>query len=360
MHTENLIVGLGLAGITLCHQLEKQGRSFVVIDPCPRQSSSLIAGGIYNPIVIKRKMKTWKADTLFPVLVDAYREMEDMLGKQFLVHDFPILKPISSVSELDEWQAAIDQGAVQPFVDTVIRSAPKGPFSPSVIGHVLIRHSGFLHTDEVIGAYREHLRKADRLMEEKLDFEKFAIDGATVRYGYLTADRVIFCEGRHISDNPYFNWLPMRPTKGQMLTVKVNDALTPDHVYNQQFYLFPTREKNTFRLGATYEWDDLDEVPTEEARQELTTRVLKAMDIAMEVVDQQAAIRPNVADRRPLLGRHPEYERLFLFNGMGSKGVMLAPYFAKQLVDHIYTNGAIEPEADLNRFAKRYRNRAAV
>ena len=80
----------------------------------------------------------------------------------------------------------------------------------------------------------------------------------------------------------------------------------------------------------------------------------------MEVVDQQAAIRPNVADRRPLLGRHPEHERLFLFNGMGSKGVMLAPYFAKQLVGHIYTNGPIEPEADLNRFAKRYRNRAAV
>jgi glycine oxidase len=240
MHTENLIVGLGLAGINLCHQLEKQGRSFVVIDPCPRQSSSLIAGGIYNPIVIKRKMKTWKADTLFPVLVDAYREMENMLGNQFLVHDFPILKPISSVSELDEWQAAIDQGAVQPFVDTVIRSAPKGPFSPSVIGHVLIQHSGFLRTDEAIGAYREHLRTTERLMVEKLDFEKFAMDGAAVRYGYLTADRVIFCEGRHISDNPYFNWLPMRPTKGQMLTVKVNDALTPDHVYNQQFYLFPT------------------------------------------------------------------------------------------------------------------------
>lgn len=355
-HTENLIVGLGIAGINLCHQLEKQGRSFTVIDPCPAQSASLIAGGIYNAIIIKRKVKTWKAHAIFPALVDAYRQMEQVLGKQFLVHDFPILKPISSAAELDEWQAAIDNGAVQPFVNAVVRTTPQGPFHPSVLGYVLICHSGFLRTNEAINAYRQHLLKADKLLVDKLNFSKFAMDKDGVRYGTLTANRVIFCEGWHISENPYFNWLPMLPTKGQMLTVKVNDTLAPSQVYNQQFYLFPSREKNTFRLGATYDWDDLDEVPTDAARQELFERVHKALDIEMEVIDHQAAIRPTVADRRPLIGRHPDHNRLFLFNGMGSKGVMLAPYFAKELVDHIYFGTALDKEADLRRFIKRYRN----
>jgi glycine/D-amino acid oxidase-like deaminating enzyme len=125
MHTENLIVGLGIAGINLCHRLEREGRTFVVLDPCPTQSSSLIAGGIYNPIVIKRKVKTWKADALFGFLVPHYREMEQVLGSSFLHHDFPILKPISSTHELDEWLAAIDSGAVTPYVTEVVRQRPR-------------------------------------------------------------------------------------------------------------------------------------------------------------------------------------------------------------------------------------------
>ncbi len=357
MHTENLIVGLGIAGINLCHRLEREGRTFVVIDPCPAQSSSLIAGGIYNPIVIKRKVKTWKADALFGFLVPHYREMEQMLGSSFLHHDFPILKPISSAHELDEWQAAIDSEAVTPYVTEVVRQRPGGRFQESVCGHVTIRHCGFLRTDEAIPAYRSHLRSNGILLEEKLDFGRLEVNEEGVRYGSLTADRIIFCEGRHISENPYFNWLPMRPTKGQMLTVRTTSGLTPDRIYNQQFYLFPSREKGVFRLGATYEWHDLNEEPTEAARTELLGRVRKALDIDMEVLDQQAAIRPNVADRRPLIGQHPEHPPMFLFNGMGSKGVMLAPWFAEQLVRHIYDGAELEKEADLRRFIKRYLNR---
>jgi len=357
MHTENLIVGLGIAGINLCHQLARQGRSFVVIDDCPAQSASLIAGGIYNPVVIKRKVKTWKADALFPFLATTYREMEEVLGFKFLHHDFPILKPISSNHELDEWQSAIDADLLSPFVTEVIRQIPKGPFQPNVLGHVRIDHAGFLRTDEAIRAYRKHLREQGTLVEENFDFRRLEFIDEGVQYGNLTADRVIFCEGRFIDRNPFFNWLPMRPTKGQMVTVKVRPDLSPDHIYNQQFYLFPTRTQGTFRLGATYEWDELNEVPTDAADSELMSRVQKALDIEMEILDRQAAIRPNVADRRPLIGQHPENPRLFLFNGMGSKGVMLAPFFAKQLVDSIYNGGNIEPEADLRRFAKRFRNR---
>jgi glycine/D-amino acid oxidase-like deaminating enzyme len=353
MHTENLIVGLGIAGINLCHQLEKSGRSFVVIDACPVSSSSIIAGGIYNPIVIKRKVKTWKADALFALLVPTYREMEELLGRQLLHHDFPILKPISSHTELDEWQQAVDSGAVAPYVTDVVRHRPEGPFTNSVCGHVIIRHGGFLRTDETIMAYRQRLRVAQLLFELSFDHSQLQLNEQGVKYGDITADRAIFCEGRHISENPWFNWLPMRPTKGQMLTVRTEAELAPDKVYNQQFYLFPSRTEGHFRLGATYEWNDLDEETTDAARDELLQRTAKALDVRLEVLDQQAAIRPNVADRRPLLGRHPRIPNLYLFNGMGSKGVMLAPWFARQLVQHIYAYGSLEPEADLKRFIKR-------
>lgn len=353
--TENLIVGLGIAGLNLCHQLQKAGKSFVVIDRCPENSSSLIAGGIYNPVVLKRKVKSWKVDELFPFLVATYQELEQLLGDEFLFHNFPILKPISSADELTEWQQAVDENRLFPYVDSVEMKSPKGPFQKSVLGSVTIKDSGFVRIGKLLLFYREYLKKQGFLIEEEFDFQELKTE-KTVYYKGFSADRIIFSEGRFISENPFFNWLPFRPTKGQMLTVRVPEFLTPDKIYNQQFLLFPTMEKNIFRLGATYEWKDLDEVPTQESTDELIARAKRALNIDFEVLDAQAAIRPNVADRRPVIGQHPEIENMFLFNGMGSKGVMLAPYFAKQLVDHIYSGSEIEPEVDLNRFGKRYRN----
>ena len=355
--TENLIVGLGIAGLNLCHQLEKAGKSFLVIDKCPENSSSLIAGGIYNPIVLKRKVKSWKVDQLFPFLVETYTELEQLLQAAFLLHDFPILKPISSLHELNEWQQAVDDNRLDPYVNKVEKTKPNGPFLDSVIGSVTINDSGFVRIGKLILEYRNYLRSKGLLIEEGVEHSKMEIT-ELVTYNDVLADRVVFSEGRLISENPFFNWLPFRPTKGQMLTVRVPEELTPDKIYNQQFLLFPTEEKNIFRLGATYEWHNLDEVPSQKSTDELVERAQKALNIEFEVLDAQAAIRPNVADRRPTIGRHPEIENMFLFNGMGSKGVMLAPYFAKQLVGHIYSGMAIDAEVDLNRFIKRFRQQS--
>lgn len=351
--TENLIIGLGIAGINLCHQLEKAGRSFLVIDRCPTNSSSLIAGGIYNPVVLKRKVKSWKVDELFPFLVETYRELEQQLGVGFLLHDFPILKPVSSANELNEWQQAVDEKWLLPYVNSVEKSTPEGPFQKNVLGSVTIKNSGFVRIGKLVLAYRNYLKERGLLIEDELDYMAIKTEGS-ISYKNIHADRILFCEGRFISENPFFNWLPFRPTKGQMITVRVPEVLTPDRIYNQQFLLFPTEEKNIFRLGATYEWHNLDEVPSQKSTDELIERAQKALKIDFEVLDAQAAIRPNVADRRPTIGRHPENVNLFLFNGMGSKGVMLAPYFAKQLVKHIYNKEEIEPEVNLSRFSKHF------
>jgi glycine/D-amino acid oxidase-like deaminating enzyme len=353
--TENLIVGLGIAGINLCHQLEKAGKTFLVVDRCPTNSSSLIAGGIYNPVVLKRKVKSWKVDELFPVLIDTYRELEQKLNSEFLLHNFPILKPISSSDEVIEWQQAVDDKRLAPYVNSVQTKRPKGPYQDSVIGSVTIENAGFVRFKKLILSYRDYLKRNGLLIESEFDFDGLQLS-RSLNYEGITADRIIFSEGRFISENPFFNWIPFRPTKGQMLTVRVPDSLTPDRIYNQQFLLFPSEEKNIFRLGATYEWNELNEEPTQESTRQLIERAQRALNIDFDVLDAQAAIRPNVADRRPTIGQHPEIENMYLFNGMGSKGVMLAPFFAKQLVNRIYSGTEIDAEVDLNRFGKRYRN----
>jgi glycine/D-amino acid oxidase-like deaminating enzyme len=352
--TENLVVGLGIAGLNLCHQLEKAGKSFLVIDNCPSNSSSLIASGIYNPVALKRKLKSWMADDFLPVLVETHRELDQKLNTSTLNHKFPILKPVSSNDEITEWSQVIEEGRLNPYVNSIQNERPEGPFTEAVNASVTINNSGFVRLEKLLLAYREHLICNGLLIQEAFEHAEVSFSNRGITYRDIQGDRIIFSEGRFISENPYFNWVPFKPTKGQILTVKTDSYLPPDKIYNNQFLLFPTEEKDVFKLGATYEWEKLDEIPTQQSTDALLTKAEKTLTTKFKVLEEKAAIRPTVIDRRPAIGVHPEIETLFLFNGMGTKGVMIAPYFAKELVGFIYKGEELNPEANLKRFIKKH------
>ena len=113
-------------------------------------------------------------------------------------------------------------------------------------------------------------------------------------------------------------------------------------------------KKNKFRLGATYKWDILDFIPTKEGKNILIEKYQKLMKPQMRILSQQAGVRPATKDRRPFLGMHPEIENIGIFNGLGSKGVSLAPFFAKQFVEFLVNGKELYPEVNINRFASLY------
>ena len=61
-------------------------------------------------------------------------------------------------------------------------------------------------------------------------------------------------------------------------------------------------------------------------------------------------IRPTVADKRPLLGLHPTLPQLAIFNGLGTKGASLGPYFAEQMTNFLLDKQDLEHEANISRF----------
>jgi len=68
------------------------------------------------------------------------------------------------------------------------------------------------------------------------------------------------------------------------------------------------------------------------------------------VIEHVAGIRPTVKDRRPLVGRHPEYSNIYVLNGLGTRGVMIAPYVAQELYNYIQHDIPLDPEIDIKRF----------
>ncbi|MGB1041240.1 MAG: NAD(P)/FAD-dependent oxidoreductase, partial [Flavobacteriales bacterium] len=154
-----------------------------------------------------------------------------------------------------------------------------------------------------------------------------------------------------MTENPYFNYLPLVPTKGELMTIKA-EGLEVDKILNKGFFCLPLGN-NLFRVGATYNWKNLTYETSEEGEKDLITKIESLLTCDYKIIDHKAGIRPTVRDRRPLIGVHREYEKIGLFNGLGTKGVLIAPWLANHFADFLEGKSELSPEYDLQRVKKR-------
>jgi glycine oxidase len=347
---KNIIVGSGLAGTNLAFQLVLRHEDFVVIDPCPKVTSSSIAAGVYNPIVPRRQILSWKAEELIASLIDNYTEMESWLQSKFLDHDLPIYHPINSEHHLKEWQTAIDNGSVTPFVNRIVDPMPN--MTEQVIGAAEVRGGGRLQASSLLDAFRSKLTQQGQLIKEEFDFDRLELNGDSVNYGSIKAERIFFCEGHRLTKNPLFDWVPMKPAKGQILTLKTNEALE-NAVYSKRCF-FVEDQPTCWKLGATFEWNNVHSGPDKAGKADLELRLSEFLDIEYQIMAQEAGIRPTMHDRRPVVGRHPQQQNVYLLNGLGTKGTMSAPWCAQQLCDYIFERKNLDPEVDIQRTFRKY------
>ena len=164
----------------------------------------------------------------------------------------------------------------------------------------------------------------------------------------MFAHQLIFCEGYRAAQNPFWKHLPFLPSKGEVLTIR-SQQLHLDHILNKTISILPIGE-HLFKVGSTYSWDELNDTPTEKEKANLLQQLGKIIKVPYEVIGHRAAIRPTVKDRRPFIGFHPEQLQVGIFNGLGTKGVLLAPYFANHFADHLLEKTELMKEVDVKRF----------
>lgn len=344
-----IIVGQGLAGTILTQTLFKKGCSVLVIDDAALSSASKVAAGLYNPIVFKRLVKSWLADDLLPYMDSFYPEMEKLLETKFYNHK-RIFKPFSEEQEKTRWIKKTEEPIGQYLSKIIYREDLNGiVFNTLGISEVL--HAGNLDTNIFLNAFRAFLNNNNLLIEEKFDQEKLLIHSNLVSYRDYSATKIIFCEGYKSLENPFFKWLPFKLTKGETLIIKLSGGhvIPTEIVINKAVFILPLGN-NTYKVGATYEWEDLSENPTDKGKSELIEKLTKVLKVPFEIIDHQAGVRPTVTDRRPIIGLHPVHPELAIFNGLGTKGVMLAPYFANQFADFLLCGAPFNNEVNIDRF----------
>lgn len=346
-----IVVGFGLAGMSFSEQLLKNNSSFVVITE-EDKSSSVVAGGMYNPVILKRFTSPWNAISQLEYAIPFYSKIEERLNT-IVNNPLPVLRVFNTVEEQNNWLIASDKPNLSPFLSTNFKKN-KNECILADNDFGVVEKAGRIQVAKLLSAYKLDLLENDSYQNEVFDFDALTILDDCVSYKDLKAKNIVFCEGFGLKSNPYFNYLPLNGTKGEVLIIKAV-SLKLDSIVKSGVFLIPLDESDCYLVGATYHWTDKTWDATEDAKLELTKKLDTVLNCEYQIVDQLAGIRPTVKDRRPLVGQHPEHKNMFVLNGLGTRGVMVAPMVSHELFDYIENNTDLDDEIDIERFSLEYK-----
>lgn len=333
-----VICGQGLAGTLLAWQLLGLGQKVLVYDPGEAVTSSRVAAGIITPVTGQRLTLTPGLGQFLPEARAGYARIARHLGithfhacRQIRLwqHDAEPARFASRCQDPEFAAQVHGSGEAAPLVDPAL-------FQGSGQGFVM-ENSGWLDTAGWLDASAAWFADRGLLRREKLPPEAVrpeAADRVLLPDGQRAA-AVIFCEGAAARHNPWFPWLRWKCAKGEILTFSAPALAFTDRILNFGGWLLPGQTAGTFRTGSTYVWDELDQTPTAAARETLEARLRQWVRPAWQVTAHQAAVRPILHQSLARMGRHPVHPALVFFNGLGSKGVLHGPRYARMLAENL-------------------------
>lgn len=346
---DTLVVGFGIAGLSVAKQLENESKSFDIIAD-ESQQSSRVAGGVLNPVALKRYNLAWNAEHLMLEAIAFYSQFNSKPGETYF-EALPVYKLFSSNEDQNNWIVASDQPQLEPFLNPKILKVTSSVQSDFKAGQVLQSH--LLHLKALLSKEKMRYAESSQFISESFKYDSIKFSNEKIIYTDKEYRSVVFCEGFGVVNNPFFKWLPIYGNKGEYLIFKSTDLKARDCILKAKNFIIPLGD-DFYKYGATYSRKQLDDRPTKEARSELKAKLSEMIDCDFEIVDQVAGVRPTLRDRKPILGSHPDYKNLYILNGFGSRGVMAAPSLSKKLIDLMFKGEQPEKEINLERFLKFY------
>jgi glycine/D-amino acid oxidase-like deaminating enzyme len=335
MKDQTLIIGRGIAGSTLSLKMMERELPHIVIDSPNLSASSKVAAGLINPIVLKRLKLVSRAHEYLDFAQPFYRNIQKETGTNIL-NEMPIAHIFKSIGEINTWGEKMSNPAFKPFLGDIITANNENIEAP--LGYGLMKATAWLDTIAFLEFNRHKLGK--NLIIEKVNRENLTNLKKEFKH-------IIICNGHLLKDLYPSLHKAFAPTRGEVMVIESSAKLPDKLVLHGPVFILPLGQ-NKFKVGATYHWDNLTDTPTKSGLNRLREDLEKILKSPFNIIHHQAGVRPNTKDRQPILGRLEK--DVYCMNGLGSRGVLMAPLLAEKLLDHIYNNKALEPELSVSRF----------
>lgn len=319
----------------------------MIIDDAQPGTASKVAAGIINPVTGRRIVKTWMIDDVMPDAVQQYTELGNQLQLTAIEQ-----KNIVDFFPTPQMKLAFDR-RYEEDTQYLSRPAEQQQFTPWFnydFGYGVIEPCYLVNLPQLLPAYRRRLTANNQLLHQTFDITALQVHTDSITYHHITARAIIFCDGVASFKNPWFANLPFAPNKGEALLIEAAGMPT-GHIFKKGINWVPWSD-NIFWVGSSYEWDFASDQPTDSFRERTLAAVQQWIKAPVRLLEHKASVRPATLERRPFVGFHPLHRAVGIFNGMGTKGCSLGPWFARQLVQHIQQGKPLQPEADIRRFQR--------
>lgn len=337
---EYAIVGSGFGAMFFAHRLIAAGKQFLLFND-GRKSASRVSAGIANPVVLKKFTTFWLAEEQLRTLKETFAEMEAYLGANFFINE-NIKRIFHDETEKQTWLNKSNKKELDIFLSKEFDSLERirNPFgSGTVMQSARVDVPGFFL------AMEKYLEVNSLVVKEAFDHS--ALKGSS--YKDYTFQKIVFCEGIGVKNNPFFSGLPIVANKGHRLVAELQNPLPFNFTVKKKHFLFPL-SNGRYYYGGTYDAHFHNDGIDQQQILQLHDGLNEIYPDNFIVEDVEYGYRPTVRDRRPILGAAPGYENYFIFNGLGARGLLNGAYFSEILYQHIESSTQLPPEVDMRRF----------
>lgn len=342
--THSLIVGFGIAGLTFAEQLIRNKKDFLIIDD-NKLGASHISSGIYNPTILKRYSITWKGHEFLKYSKTFYRRLERRINNR-VNYSNQINRIFSKESEFNQWISASEKIPLNKYLLSKF-FFKSNKFISTKNGFGKVKNVGRIDVKKLIDTFKKKNKK-NFFRVTKFHFERLKIGKDKILYDGVLFKNVIFCEGFKVVENPYFNYLPIKGSKGEMIIIK-SPLLNENQIFKGSVFVVPIGNDN-YWVGSNYINSFSNAKPSKKSKEWLVSNLNKIISCPYEIIDHKSNIRSTIYDRKQIIGQHKKFKNLFILNGLGSRGILTSPLLSLWLYESIENNFTIPNEVNVSRF----------
>lgn len=212
--------------------------------------------------------------------------------------------------------------------------------SPKITGAIWLPDDSQINNRELVVVLKKAFVARGGIINENKQVTSVEIDGSSIAAVHCGAERfetsaaviAAGCWSNRIDGIPDAIRPPVRPVKGQIVSLRMDGEFDFKHVVRApDVYLLP-KDDGRLVVGATQEEMGFDTTPTAGPIMRLLERGWEAIpsifDLAIDSIE--AGLRPGSRDHEPLIG-DTSVDGLFYATGHHRHGVLLAPITAYAL-----------------------------